>query len=231
MGMQNQSAFQNGRYDTTVRDVLVAKAIQNGYNPFCRSTDADARKVTSEMRAKAQNVFVPKTAMVPTAKKQTSAVRELKAAPARREPAAYREVIAIENFELVRRKSSSLSLGMIVSVMVTAMVLAMVVFSGSLINVEARRYSELTSTLEALQAENKTLTLELEAKNDLSVIENIAKNELGMVKVAEAEQRYVSLADGNSIDTYTTETENTSVTLHMLNAFGEKISNFLEYLD
>ena len=142
-----------------------------------------------------------------------------------------REVVAIENFELVRRKSSSFSLGMLVSVMVTAMVLAMVVFSGSLINEEARRYSELTSTLENLQAENKTLTLELEEKNDLTVIEDLAKNELGMVKVAEAEQKYISLADGNSIQTYTAETGDTSVTFHMLNAFGEKISNFLEYLD
>lgn len=231
MGMQNQCTFQSGRYSTTVRDVLVAKAIQNGYNPFCRSTDTNARKVTEEMRAKAQGIAIPKTAMVPAAKKQNTVVRELKMAPARRENMAHREVVAIENFELVRRKSPSLSLGMIVSVMVTAMVLAMVVFSGSLINEEARRYSELTNTLENLKEENKTLTLELEEKNDLIVIEDIAKNELGMVKVAEAEQRYVSLAGGNSIHTYASETEDTSVTFHMLNAFGEKISDFLEYLD
>ena len=231
MGMQNQSTFQSGRYTTTVRDVLVAKAIQNGYNPFCRSTDAGARKVTEEMRAKVQGISVPKTAMAPASKNPNAVVRELKVAPVRRESMARREVVAIENFELVRRKSSSFSFGMLVSVMVTAMVLAMVVFSGSLINEEARRYSELTSTLENLQTENKTLMLELEEKNDLTVIEDLAKNELGMVKVAEAEQKYVSLADGNSIRTYTAETENTSVTFHMLNAFGEKISNFLEYLD
>ena len=73
--------------------------------------------------------------------------------------------------------------------------------------------------------------LELEEKNDMVVIEDIAKNELGMVKVAEAEQRYVSLADGDTIETYSDAAGETSVTLHMLNAFGEKISNFLEYLD
>ena len=231
MSVQSQSAFQNGRYGTTVRDVLVAKAIQNGYNPFCKSTDANARRVTDVMRAKVQDGYVPKTAMVSTVKKQNAVVREVKASPVHREPVAHREVVAIENFELVRRKSTSLSFGMIVSVMVTAMVLAMVVFSGSLINEEARRYSELTSTLETLREENKTLTLELEEKNDLVVIEDMAKNELGMVKVAEAEQRYVSLADGNSIHTYTADDADTSVTLHMLNAFGEKISNLLEYLD
>ena len=231
MDMQNQSTFQSGRYTTTVRDVLVAKAIQNGYNPFCRSTDANARKVTKEMRARVQGISIPKTAVAPAVKNQTAVVRELKVAPVRRENMAHREVVAIENFELVRRKSPSFSLGMLVSVMVTAMVLAMVVFSGSLINEEARRYSDLINTLETLEAENATLTLELEEKNDLTVIEDIAKNELGMVKVAEAEQKYISLADGNSIQTYTAETEDTSVTFHMLNAFGEKISNFLEYLD
>ncbi len=231
MGMQNQNTFQNGRYTTTVRDVLVAKAIQNGYNPFCRSTDAAARRVTEEMRAKARGIAIPKTAMVSTAKKQHTVVRELKTAPAHRENAAHREVVAIENFELVRRKTPALSLGMIVSVMVTAMVLAMLVFSGSLINEEARRYSELTGTLETLKEENKTLALELAEKNDLTVIEDVAKNELGMVKAAEVEQKYVVLADGNSIETYSAETEDTSLTFHMLNAFGEKISNFLEYLD
>ena len=230
MSVQNQSTFQSGRYGTTVRDVLVAKAIQNGYNPFCRSTDAEARTVTETMRTKAQGIVVPRSAMI-VRKKQNAPVREIKVTPVRREPVAYREVVAIENFELVRRKSPALSLGMIVSVMVTAMVLAMVVFSGSLINQEARRYSELSGTLETLQKENATLVLELEEKNDMVVIEDIAKNELGMVKVAEAEQRYVSLTNGDTIETYSDAAEEPSVTLHMLNAFGEKISNFLEYLD
>lgn len=227
MSVQNQSMYRAGR---TVRDVLVAKAIHNGYNPYCRSTDANARKVTAEMREKTQGVFVLQTNLA-AAKKRTPVVREAKAVSVSRESAAYREVIAIENFELVRRKGHTLSLGMLVSIMVTALVLAMVVFSGSLINEEARRYSELSNTLESLQKENETLLLELEEKNDLVVIEDIAKNDLGMVQIAEAEQKYVSLSEGNSIDTYTVETKDTSVTLHLLNAFGEKISDFLEYLD
>ena len=33
-----------------VKDVLIAKAIRSGYNPYCRSTDADARRVTDAMR-------------------------------------------------------------------------------------------------------------------------------------------------------------------------------------
>lgn len=230
MNVQNQDVMQN-RYAATSRDILVAKAIQSGYNPFCKSTDEDARKVTQEMRTKAQGVFVPRTAMVPVARKRSGYVREVKVAPVRRESVAYREVATLENFELVKRKSASLSLGMLVSVMISAMVLAMVVFSGSLINEEARRYSALTSTLETLKEENAALALELDEKNDLVLIEDVAKNELGMVKVAEAEQRYVSLASGNAISTYSNTEEKPSATMYMLNAFGEKISNFLEYLD
>lgn len=228
MNVQAQSTFRNG----TVRDILVAKAIQNGYNPYCRSTDQDARRVTEEMRAKAQNIRVPEaTALAAKRTANKPAVREVKAMPQTREPRARREVISLENFELVKRKSPRLSLGMFVSVMVTGLILAMVVFSGSLINEEARRYSELSDTLSVLQEENKTLTLALAEKNDLVVIEDIAKNELGMVKVAEAEQKYVNLGGENTVRTYAAEQENTTVPVHLLNTFGEKISSFLEYLD
>jgi len=221
----------NVQANGTVRDVLVAKAIQNGYNPYCRSTDKDARNVTEEMRAKMQHVRVPASAVTTVKRTDKPIVREVKATPATRAPRARREVISLENFELVKRKSPRLSLGMLVSVIATGLVLAMVVFSGSLINEEARRYSELSDTLSALQEENQTLTLALAEKNDLAVIEDIAKNDLGMVKVAEAEQRYVDLSDANAVSVNKTSETETTVPMHLLNAFGEKISNFLEYLD
>ena len=73
--------------------------------------------------------------------------------------------------------------------------------------------------------------LELAKKNDLVVIEDIAKNDLGMIKVAEAEQRYANLGAENSVNTYEAEGENNTVTMYLLNTFGEKIGDFLEYLD
>lgn len=230
MNVQSQSTLGNGRYGTTVRDVIVAKAIRSGYNPYCRSTDAAARNVTEDMRVRVQNVRVPQnTGMVASEKKQI--IREAKAMPAERVARPKREVIAIENFELVRKKGHTLSLGMLVSVMVTAIMLAMVVFSGSLINEEARRNSSLNSTLSALKEEDKNLTLALEDKNDLVVIEDIAVNDLGMVKVSAADQRYISLSDGDTVAVYEPETEDTSVSMKLLNTFGEKINGVLEYLD
>ncbi|MBR5539037.1 MAG: cell division protein FtsL [Clostridia bacterium] len=227
MNVQAMSTFKNG---TTVRDVLVAKAIQNGYNPYCRSTDANARKITEEMRVKAQNIRVP-SSNTPCNKVNKPPVREVKAMPRERNVRAHREVISIENFELVRRKSPALSLGMLVSVMVSAIVLAMVVYSGSLINEKSREFSDISYSISVLEEENKALTLELAKKNDLVVIEDIAKNDLGMIKVAEAEQRYANLGAENSVNTYETAEEDNTVTMYLLNTFGEKIGDFLEYLD
>lgn len=156
-------------------------------------------------------------------------IREVR--PAVQKPAVHREVVSLENFELVKKKSSAFSFGMLISVMICALVLAAVVYSGSLINEEAREYAELSQTLEALRKDNQALTLELEAKNDLAVIEDIAKNDLGMVKVADAEAKYVSLSDGDEIRAYAAEEQDTKFGTSLLNAFGEKISKFLEYLD
>ncbi len=230
MNVQAQNTFHGGA-GTTVRDVLVAKAIRGGYNPYCRSTDKEARTVTEEMRVKTQHIRVPENAALTRKGERKPVVREGKATPQVREPRMRREVIALENFELVKRKSPRLSLGVLVSVLVTGLVLAMVVYSGSLINEEARRYSDLNDTLAVLQEENKTLTLALAEKNDLVVIEDVAKNELGMVKVAEAEQKYIDLGTENTVHTYAAEQEDTAVSMHLLNTFGEKINDFLEYLD
>ena len=226
MNAQTNVMHRNG---TSVRDVIMAKAIQNGYNPYCKSTDADARRVTDDMRAKASRVIVPETKAVTV--KNKPVVREVVAASAKKEVRPHREIISIENFEVVTKKNRSLSFGMMVSVLVSAMVLAMVVYSGSFINDEARRYNELSSTLAALKEEDKNLSLALEEKNDIEVIEDIAVNELGMVAASATEQGYLSLSAGDTVRVYNVENEDASLTVNLLNTFGEKISGFLEYLD
>ena len=226
MNAQTSNMYRNG---TSVRDVIVAKAIQNGYNPYCKSTDAGARRVTADMREKVKHIAVPKTRAV--ALKQKPIVREVFTAPVKKEERPHREIISIENFEIVTRKTRSLSLATIVCMLVTAMVLAMVVYSGSFINEEARRYNELSGTLAALKEDEKTLTLALEEKNDIKVIEDIARNDLGMVAANATEQGYLSLSAGDSVRVYDVNNEDTSLTVNLLNTFGEKISDFLEYLD
>ena len=231
MNVHTTDMARNANRRTSVRDVIVAKAIQNGYNPYCKSTDANARRVTDEMRARVRSVAVPETKAV-AVKTKKSAVREVAAsAPVKSQTHARREIIHIENFELVRRKTPSLSLGMLVSVLITAMVLAMVVYSGSLINKEARRYSELSESLEVLKEEDKTLTLALESKHESIDIADIAVNEYGMVAAKAATADYLSLSEGNSVEVYSADDGDTSVPVDLLNTFGDKIGGFLEYLD
>ena len=230
MNVQATGMTGNYRCSTSVRDVIIAKAIQNGYNPYCRSTDASAKCVSEEMRAKANRITVPETKAVSAAPKK-SVVRDVTAAPQKSENRGRREVVHIENFQLVKRRTPSISLGMLVSFMVTAMVLGMVVFSGSLINVEARRYSELTSTLAALKEEEKELALALEEKHELVNIDDFAISELGMVAVNTAGAEYISLSEGDSVAVYANEEKNTPITVSLLNTFGDTISSFLEYLD
>ena len=215
-----------------VKEVLIAKAIRSGYNPYCRSTDADARRVTEAMRQSAMQVDLPAARPAkPAAKKPP--VREVKPSNANRTglPAPRHEVIALENFELVKRKPARISFARLASVMACALILTAIVYGGSLINEEARRYTELNAGLEALQKENQTLELALKEKNDLTVIEDMAKNDLGMIKVSSAEQRYLALSGEDGIETYAEEDKNTGFGMNLLNAFGEKITDFLAYLD
>ena len=115
--------------------------------------------------------------------------------------------------------------------MACALILTAIVYGGSQINEESRRYSELNAGLELLQKENQALELELKEKNDLTVIEDMAKNDLGMIKVSAAEQRYLTLSGEDGIKTYAEKDKNTGFGMNLLNAFGEKITDLLAYLD
>lgn len=230
MNVQATGMVRGNRYGTSVRDVIIAKAIQNGYNPYCKSTDANARRVTEEMRAKASRVAVPENKAV-VLKRQKAVVREVTPTDVKSQNRGRREIVHIENFELVRRKGTRISFGMLVSVMITAMVLAMVVFSGSLINEEARRYSELSETLAELKEEDKALALALEEKHDAIDIADVAVNQFGMVANNAASSEYLSLSSGDSVEVYSVKDDNASVTVDLLNTFGDRLSGFLEYLD
>ena len=215
-----------------VKDVLIAKAIRGGYNPYCRSTDADARRVTDAMRQSAMQVRLPAAHPENPAAKNPP-VREVMPSNTNRTgmPAPHHEVIALENFELVKRKPTRISFARLASVMACALILTAIVYGGSQINEESRRYSELNAGLELLQKENQALELELKEKNDLTVIEDMAKNDLGMIKVSAAEQRYLTLSGEDGIKTYAEKDKNTGFGMNLLNAFGEKITDLLAYLD
>lgn len=230
--MSAQAARTIAMTDGSVRTMLIAKAIRSGYNPYCRSTDANARRVTDAMRESVSRVDLPAVRRAkPTAKKPPIRLGKPSLPGRTGMPAPHHEVIALENFELVKRKPSRISFARLASVMACALILTAIVYGGSLINEEARRYTELSAGLETLQMENRALELELSEKNDLTLIEDIAKNDLGMIKVSSAEQRYMTLSGEDGITTYAEEKKNGGFGMNLLNAFGEKITDFLAYLD
>ena len=98
---------------------------------------------------------------------------------------ARREVVSLENFQVVNRRTHSVSVAMLVSLIISALVLSMVVYSGSLVNEKTRECVVMSRSISALESENAALALELAEKNDLAVIEDKAKNDFGMIKVAE----------------------------------------------
>lgn len=228
--MRTAFGMTNGRIRS--RELLIAKAISCGYNPYCRSTNASARCVSDEMRSSVQGIRLPECRAVKPQSEKKPPIRELRKASARRtKSVGHHEVISLENFELVKRTPVRLSAGKFASFTACALILTAIVYGGSLVNEEVRRYSELSYSLEALQKENQTLALELKEKNNLTVIEDIAKNDLGMIRVSEAEQRYLPLSAENGISTYAQSEKDNAFGMNMLNAFGEKISGFLEYLE
>jgi len=132
-----RTAFAGG--NTRVKDVLIAKAIRSGYNPYCRSTDADARRVTDDMRQREDAGAAAAARPAKPASKKPP-VREVKPSNMNRTgmPAPHHEVIALENFELVKRKPARISFARLASVMACALILTAIVYGGSLINEEAR---------------------------------------------------------------------------------------------
>ncbi|NLK39719.1 MAG: hypothetical protein GX303_05690 [Clostridiales bacterium] len=121
-------------------------------------------------------------------------------------------------------------LGRLVVVVICALLLAFVVYSGVQISEMSREISNLQKQAASLSMEEKELELELEGKNDLRVIEKIATEELGMVKRDQILQKHISLSTGDRVEIYE-EDQTAGVRVNLLSAIGKKFDALLEYLD
>lgn len=213
-------------YKQCSRDILIDKALKNGYNPYQRSTEL--KDVT---KAKYPSVQTNKNnKSKPLMNTRKPAVRCVSPTKKPIKSSSHREIVTLDNFEIVKRKTSTMPFSKIVSVIAVFMIFATVVYVSSLVNQEARRGDELANSLEILNKENKELQQQLAEKVSLSLIEDIAKNDLGMIKISEAEQRYISLKGEDSIKVYDPDS-NTPFVLNLLNAFSNMVLSALEYLD
>lgn len=214
------------QYKRCSRDILIDKALRNGYNPYQRSTDlkdATKAKYHSMQAGKNSKSKPPMNARKPAVRCVSPTQKPIK-------PSSYREIVTLDNFEIVKRKTSTMLFSKIVSVIAVFMIFATVVYVSSLVNQEARRGDELANSLEILNKENEELQQQLAEKVSLSLIEDIAKNDLGMIKISEAGQRYISLKGEDSIKVYDPD-GNTPFVLNLLNTFSNMVLSALEYLD
>ena len=143
----------------------------------------------------------------------------------------YNGIFALEDYEVVRRKTKRISLSTFVVFSICIMIIFAIVNSAAMVNNEVKRYNELSSTLESLRLENQQITNALAEKHGALDIGEIAVCDLGMVKHDNFSGTYISLSEGNCVTVYPEEKENEWFGLVLLNTFGNKIGDFLEFLD
>lgn len=219
----------SSKCDGYARDYLIVKAIQHGYNPCYKSTDKRAKTVPPQMQKDVQHICLPNPRRIhPSLKVSPKPMQTLPRPSAK---SVRKEVITLDNFEIVKRRASLPSIGVLTYALAFVMVLFSIVYIGSRINDEMTHYNDLNDTLLILKEENKTLANALNEKNNLVVIEDIAKNKLGMISIAEATQKYIPLGTENSVTVYDTQNQDVNLGLTLLSAFSEKIGDFLEFLE
>ncbi|MBQ7474675.1 MAG: hypothetical protein IJS78_02005 [Clostridia bacterium] len=124
------------------------------------------------------------------------AARKERAEERARARAAEREAAKRE----IRVEKSRISFPFIAILTVAAIMIMAVIFSYAQVSGASRQLSEAKETLSALQAERSDLTFALEEKNDIRQIEKIATEKIGMVKEGAVTKRFISMADGDSIE-------------------------------
>ena len=95
-----------------------------------------------------------------------------------------------------------------------------------------RNISELENTHSELEVERARLTGLVEEREDIRVIEKIATEELGMVRSDLAQQRFVSLADNDSVEIVKVDKEEEQgVFASMLSAISESLGSISDYIN
>lgn len=134
----------------------------------------------------------------------------------------------------VRVKSSPISKGAIVAILLVAAIVLMVIFSLSEINSFKQDISALEGQRAQLRSEIEQLNLDIDRKNDVRTIEQVATEDIGMVKSNQVESRYISLYEGDRVEvvgTENTDGENYGVFSTLLSTFGNNWDTLRDYID
>ena len=132
----------------------------------------------------------------------------------------------------IRIKHSPFPLGTLALIVVCVIVMMVMIGSFAEMSEYRRNISELENTHSSLEVERARLTGLVEEREDIRVIEQIATEELGMVRSDLAQQRFVSLADNDSVEIVKVDTEEKQgVFASMLSAISENLGAISDYIN
>lgn len=171
-------------------------------------------------------------------KATTRTMPKAKAAPAKAAKKSTFESLKAaffgETLEEKKVKSSPISLGLILSGIVIALIIVLMIFSIAQINEFKNEISQLEGDRAELLTRIEDLHVSIDAKNNIRVIEDEATNRIGMVKSNEVASKYVSISDGERIevacDNVVDGEENYGVFGTLMSAMGANWDHLMEYI-
>ncbi len=134
----------------------------------------------------------------------------------------------------VRVKSSPISKGAIVAILLVAAIVLMIIFSLSEINSFKQDISDLEGERLELKTKIEQLSLDIDRKNDVRTIEQVATEDIGMVKSNQVESKYISLFEGDRVEVVAKDTgsgENLGIFSTLLSTFGNNWETIRDYID
>jgi len=210
----------------TIADVVVMRAIRDGYNPKATTVSSVERRperlTTGEISIKRANSITEDghTTVFESSRKQLDQATTV----------AATMVIGAQASAPVRRPSQSkknetarrpLSIGFVAILLLCFGLLMYLVFTGMQINELNRELSTLRDSNALLEADRTYYNEQLAKKNDMDVILGIATDELGMVKEGEVSHVVLGNGEGDVVEVYESEESDATFFTNLLNAFTE----------
>ena len=129
-------------------------------------------------------------------------------------------------------KKNEFPLGVIVAVVICALLFMLVVYCSMQKAIVEDEISKLESKVTALNNTEKALTIQLEMRDDLREIEKYAIETIGMVKKENVQTKYITtVGEEKSVFLDYADEEETKSGSAILSMFGNKLSEFVEYIN
>lgn len=129
-------------------------------------------------------------------------------------------------------KKSEFPVGVIFAVVICALLFMLVVYCSMQKAIVEDEVSNLEAQVSALTNTEKALSIQLEMRDDLREIEKYAIETIGMVKKENVQTKYITtVGEEKSVFIDHTAAEEANSNSAILSMFGDKLSEFVEYIN